>query len=469
MIEDVYDIAVVGAGPAGLAAASLAAEKGASVVLFDEQHSPGGQIYRAIERNVEANPNRPELGQSYFKGAAQARRFRASGATYVTGAMVWQVSQEGEICYSHDGEAATVQARHVVIATGAMERPVPIPGWTRAGVMSMGAAQILLKQSSLGFENAVFVGTGPLFYLVLTQYLDAGLPIRAAIDLTPPGNYRRALRYVPAAARAPGKLLQGLTWQYRLRRAGFPLIRGARDIAITGEDDLADGVIYRDAAGRQQRIDAEHVLLHQGVIPNVNLSMAIGCNARWDDLQACWTIEVDDWFQSSQNRVSVVGDGATIAGAEAAEVSGQIATLGVLARLSRLSESDRDRLARPMRRALEDHRRLRPFLDALYRPPVATRVPSDDDTVVCRCEEVTVGAIRSASRHGCPGPNQLKSFTRCGMGPCQGRMCGTTVSEVLARESGKTVADTGYYRIRPPIKPIPLVEIASLSPIKEET
>ncbi len=457
-MSDAIDIIVVGAGPAGMAAAIAATRHGARTLVLDEQRKPGGQIYRAVESTKTRK--RPELGKSYHAGLNLAEAFRDCDAEYVPQATVWQLSREGELGYSADGAARIVRGRQVILATGAQERPFPVPGWTQAGVMTAGAAQILLKESGIGVENAIFAGTGPLLYLIAHQYLAFGIPIKAFVDLTPGKNYLRALRHLPGALSGIARIAEGWRWKRRIANSDTRYIAGADDIRIIG-DGTATGLAYRRNGGWTE-ISSDHVLLHQGVVPNVNLSMAAGCESRWNEELLCWTIKVDDWFQSSLSNIAVTGDGTSISGAIAAEHSGHIAALGALERLGKLDATARDRLARPHRAVLATERRLRPFLDSLFRPADNFRIPGASDTVVCRCEEITAGTIRDVVEIGCAGPNQLKSFCRCGMGPCQGRFCGLTVSELIADVTGAPISDVGYYRLRPPVKPLHLSELAAL-------
>ena len=223
----------------------------------------------------------------------------------------------------------------------------------------------------------------------------------------------------------------------------------------------AEGVHY-DAGGTRKRITAGLVLLHEGVIPNVQLSLSTRCRHVWDELQECWHPQTDEWGATSEARIAVAGDGAGIHGALSAEPLGRLAALDAAFRLGRIDQAERDREAAPERAALARYSRIRPLLDRLFRPIPAMLVPADADTIVCRCEEVTVGALREAVRLGGDDPNRAKVFTRCGMGPCQGRMCGPTVAAVIARESGRSIRDVGTYRIRIPVRPVPLMAFAEL-------
>jgi NADPH-dependent 2,4-dienoyl-CoA reductase/sulfur reductase-like enzyme len=196
------------------------------------------------------------------------------------------------------------------------------------------------------------------------------------------------------------------------------------------------------------------------VIPNTQISLALQVAHRWDEAQLCWRPIVDEWGRTSLPNIAIAGDGGGIAGAEAAALSGRLAALDAAAALGRLDITGRDRRAGPIRAALAREQAIRPFLDALYRPSRSVLVPAEDDTIACRCEEVSVGRIRRAVRLGAPGPNQLKAFTRCGMGPCQGRICGPIVSAVIAEARGVPIAEIGTYRPRAPYKPITVGAIA---------
>jgi NADPH-dependent 2,4-dienoyl-CoA reductase/sulfur reductase-like enzyme len=456
-LKDSYELAVIGAGPAGLAAATLAAGLGIDTVLFDEQPAPGGQIYRAVtgtplrERRV--------LGEDYWRGADLVEPFLRSSARHLPDAVVWGVTRARELGVSIDGAARLLQAQHVILATGAIERPFPIPGWTLPGVMTAGAAQILLKSSALAASgNVVLAGTGPLLWLFAAQYLRAGVGISALLDTTQHGSLGGALRYLPAFVASP-YFRKGLGLVREVGRR-VRIVRNVESLAARGEERL-EAVGYRCGDGVERTIPAGALFLHQGVTPNVNLANATGCAQVWDERQLLFKPAVDDWGMSSIEGVAIAGDGAGISGAEAAEHRGRLAALDAAMRLGRIDRATRDREAVPHRAKLRRAERGRAFLDALYRPAKSFRIPPDD-VIVCRCEEVTARQVRETIALGCAGPNQMKAFLRCGMGPCQGRLCGLTVTELMADARRLSPGEVGYYRLRPPIKPITLAELAAL-------
>jgi NADPH-dependent 2,4-dienoyl-CoA reductase/sulfur reductase-like enzyme len=464
-MRDHYDIAIIGAGPAGMTAATVADKHGASVLLVDEQPEAGGQIYRAVGRQTIKDKN--ILGPDYYIGRGLVSELDDSSVEYVNGATVWQVSEDREIGVSRDGIARLIKADQVIIATGAQERPFPVPGWTLPGVINAGGAQVLLKSSGVAVPDAVFIGTGPLLYLIAYQYIKAGVSIRAILDTTPQANLLRAMAHLPGALGQLGALIKGRRWIKRLRAEGFPFIKGVEGIKLMGEDAVS-GVEYQHR-GQSRQIEANTVFLHQGVVPNVNLAMSAGCAHRWNEAQLCWHAQTDAWAVSSIPGIAIAGDGGGIGGARAAELLGWIAGYGALHRCGRMDETERNRLAQPFQRAYGNEMGIRPFLDAMFRPERQFRIPEDDSTIVCRCEEVPAGKVREAVDLGCLGPNQLKSFSRCGMGPCQGRFCGLTVNEIIADGRGVPAAEIDAMRLRPPVKPLMLGELADLALQPEQT
>ena len=458
------EVLVIGAGPAGMAAAATAARHGAAVTLLDEQPRPGGQIYRDIDRS---GPKRAGiLGADYLHGAALTAEMREADITRIDGAVVWAIEDRFRVSCTRAGRAAQVEADAVILATGALERPMPVPGWTLPGVMTAGAGQILLKQSGVLARRAVLAGSGPLLYLIAAQMVRAGTPPAALVETQTRRDLIHAARHLGGALRGWRYLAKGLGLLSEIIRARVPRYTGATEIAVEGTD-RAEAVTFR-SGGRSHRIVCDTALLHHGVVPNTQAARSLGVTHRWDAAQQCFAPQLDAWGASDVDGVLIAGDGAGIGGAGVAELSGRIAALRAVEDLGRITPDESDRLAAPLLRERARELAVRPFLDAAY-PPFAGAISPADSTIICRCEEVTAGDVRGYARLGCLGPNQAKAFGRPGMGPCQGRYCGLSVTALLAQANGQSPDETGYFRIRPPLKPVTLGELAAMDSDAEDT
>ncbi|MCC6305289.1 MAG: FAD-dependent oxidoreductase [Rhodobacteraceae bacterium] len=451
MVREV-DVAVIGAGPAGLAAAVEAAAAGLSVTVLDEQPAPGGQVYRAIER---ADSGRLAiLGQDYAEGRELVAAFRASRAEYLPAATVWNIGTDRLIDYSQGGEIACLRATAIVAATGALERPCPVPGWTLPGVTTAGGLQILLKGAGVVEDDLVLAGAGPLLWLIASQLVAAGAPPRAVVETLPRGRQAAALARLPGALRAAGYLRKGVALMNAVRRAGVAVHTHAEGLEIEGETRVT-GLRFR-AEGGEHRLHCTAVGLHQGVIPNPQVTRLLRCEHVWDASQHAFRPVLDDDFQTTFPGLYVAGDAGGIGGARAAALQGRLVGMHLAARAGRKVAGK----PAALRTALARDLAIRPFLEALYAPDPAILNPADS-TIVCRCEEVTAGRVRAAVKLGAPGANQVKSLVRTGMGPCQGRVCGVAVSAIIATARGAPPDTADYYRIRPPLKPLALTELAA--------
>lgn len=462
MTTKVYDVLVIGGGPAGMSAATEAANRGLHTALIDEQSAVGGQIYRAVDEVIARRADDLSmLGEDYAYGQKTTEAFRTSDAEHFTGQSVWQLGQDGTIWSSDGSKAQAFQGQHIVLATGAMERPVPLPGWTLPGVMTAGAAQILLKTSGMIPDgNVVIAGSGPLLLLVADQLIKAGADLRAVIETTGVLDYARGAPHLLRAIKSMPYLKKGHALKKSIKAAGVPIYNGAHEFLISG-DGRAEQIGFTTGSGRHT-LSVSSVLLHQGVVPNTQASRQLRLAHAWHKTQRYWYPVVDEWGQSDVPQIFVAGDGAGVFGARAAEIKGKMCGLQIAHQQGHLSESERDRVAAPLMYELDDHISIRPMLDAIFVPPQEILNPPDDATLVCRCEEVTAGNVRSAAALGAQGPNQLKAFYRTGMGPCQGRMCGLTVTEILSAAQNKSPEEIGAYRIRPPLKPLTLAELADM-------
>ena len=457
-----YDIAIIGAGPAGMSAAITASAAGARVIVLDDKLQAGGQIYR----NVTASPlaDTATLGEDYTRGAELVAEFNACAAEKITAANVWHLGDNGEVLFSQAGESASLNAREIIVSVGAMERPMPVPGWHLPGVMTAGSAQVMLKSDGLVRDDAVFAGCGPLLYLIVAQYLRLGVRVKALIDTTPKQNYGAAAGLLPGALAQSSVLFKGLGLLKEIRQAGVPVYKYATDLVISGEDKAE--TISFVSSGETVTLPAEHVFLHQGVIPNLNMTRALGVEHYWNPQQLSWQPQTNEWGQTSLPHVAVAGDGSGIIGAEAAAVMGQLVAQQQLLRLGMTGQQHCESACRPLFNTLQKHQGLRRFIDRLYQPLDSLRKPQQAETMVCRCEEQTRGQLRTAFEQGACLPDELKGMTRCGMGPCQGRQCGHTVTELLAQWQDTDAESVGYYRLRSPMRLLNLTELARFRPHK---
>ena len=459
----VIDVVVVGAGPAGMTTASCLAQSGFRVLVLDEHTAPGGQVYRSVEKVTDKrSADLNVLGSHYRNGSKLVERLHSSGAQYWPGTSVWEISAAGESTLAvgvvRDGRVQLIQAGHIILATGAMERPTPFPGWTLPGVMTVGAAQTLLKSSGLVPDGRIAVaGSGPLLYLYVSQLIKAGKKPQVILDTRPRASLQAKLSVLTALTVDPASMFRGLGWMREVRRE-VRVRKRVHRLRAGGVEKLSS--ISYVSCDRQFTDDVDLLLVHDGVIPNTWLAMSAGCRHHWDVQQRCWVPDITGAGQTSRQSVSVVGDAAGIMGADASVLHGEAVASEVIACLEDKQQNSLGNAAHPL--LVRQQRLLRRCLDQFYPPAKEFELPPDDETIVCRCEEVTAGQIRQVATLGCVGPNQGKAFTRCGMGPCMGRKCGVTVSRLIAEHHGLGMDEVGHYRIRPPVKPITVAQLAEL-------
>jgi NADPH-dependent 2,4-dienoyl-CoA reductase/sulfur reductase-like enzyme len=338
----------------------------------------------------------------------------------------------------------------LVLATGATDRVLPVPGWTLPGVFTLGGAQVALKAQGCAIgSRVVFLGAGPLLYLVAWQYMKAGVEVAAVLDSAPLAAKLQLLR---GLARAPGIVLRGLRFAAELKLRGVALRSGVDDVRIEGGARV-EGVCWREG-GRARRLACDGVGFGLALRSETQLADLAGCAFRFDGRDRAWLPIRDSAGRASVAGVYLAGDGARIAGADAAERAGERAALALIEDRGLPHQPQR---AKALERELARIDRVRDVLELAFPFPSHWVERIADDTLVCRCEEIGAGQARQAvDDFALVEINRLKAVSRIGMGRCQGRVCGAAAAELVAAVAGRNIDAVGRLRAQAPVKPLPL-------------
>ncbi len=445
---------IVGAGPAGIRAAQVLVQAGLRPILIDENPQPGGQIYRqqppGFKRSARARYGFEHRKASDLHSTAHAL-IAANLIDYRPETLVWDA--DGESLYlSRDGRHDTIPYQTMLLATGATDRILPFPGWTLPGVYTLGGAQIALKYQGCAIgRKVVFAGTGPLLYLVAYQYCMAGVQVAAVLDTSPFPRARLALRGLAADPRLMAK---GMYYMARLRMRGVPITHGVAAFNASGQDSVTgvQWTIGQDAQARTQTMSCDALACGFGLRSENQLAALLGCDFIFNEQDCAWQAKTDDCGRSSQGNIFLAGDGMCIGGADMAELTGIRAAYQML---SALGVAHDERHARRTAEKIAQGRKTRIAIDKMFPLPERWMAAAEDALLLCRCEEIRVGDVRSVLHtDGEAGLNRIKALTRVGMGRCQGRMCGSALSLLLAQEQGVCLPQIERLRNQPPVKPI---------------
>ena len=448
-------IVVVGTGPAGVRAAQALVQAGIRPTVVDEGRRDGGQIYRRQPEGFK-RPYAKLYGSDADKAQALHRGFDAlrPQVDYLPDTLAWNLTA-GELHVVQAGKPRTLPFDALLVCSGATDRLMPVAGWHRAGCYSLGASQIALKAQACAIgSQVVFIGSGPLLYLVASQYVQAGAGVVAVLDTAPAAKSVGAIGGLLAR---PWLALRGLGLIRSIRAAGVPVLQGVTPLSIEGDD--AEGVqaaVVRDAQGATRRFACDAVGLGWHLRSETQLADLARCEFVFEPVSRQWLPRIDSDGRSSTAGLYLAGDGARILGADGAEAAGRLAALAALADLGHAAGPARHAQEGPaLRRVLGRMDRFRQGLARAFPWPHALAAALPDDAVVCRCEAVTVGELRRCVNElGSQEVNRAKAFSRVGMGRCQGRFCGHAAAEVVAHACGIPVEQVGRLRSQAPVKPL---------------
>lgn len=513
--EPAVDLTIVGAGPAGMAAAVSAADAGLQVLVIDEQARAGGQIFRRQPQQFGAKPGNyapytwagelierfethPRIEAKFRSTVFGVLRDRADEGDIlrdIPGGMQLQVAvrgpEGGELC----------ETRHLLLATGAYDMPVAFPGWAKPGVMMAGAVQSLLKsQRVLAGRNLVLAGSHPLLLVVAEQMLAAGAHISEiafARGLPTIGELAEALPAAPGhlgvfaeAAKAIAAIAR-----HRVKVSTRTIVTEAIGGDTVSGVSLAKVDSQWQVIGEPRQIAADLLVLGYGFTPSTELARQAGCEMQWDSEKGGWLVAHDDSFRTTAERVWVAGEPTGVAGAEQSEAEGRIAGLRIAEAVLRERSSSKPvnltieqpgttrkpgtlepsrtpnialnaelaRVCSELEQAEKHLRRAGSFSRVVQRMFAPERqaladLSRIDGTHVCRCELVTTECIEDVLEKNpfISSANALKLECRSGMGPCQGRYCEGTVAARVAAARGTSVEEAGYFTAHLPVKPVPI-------------
>jgi NADPH-dependent 2,4-dienoyl-CoA reductase/sulfur reductase-like enzyme len=382
-----FDVLVIGGGAAGMAAAARAAACGVRVGIVDDNFGLGGQIWRGQSADA------PKKEASKW-----AERVRLAGATVLCGLRVVHQPEAGVLLAEKLDGFCELTYEKLVLATGARERFLPFPGWTLPNVMGAGGLQAMVKSGlPIRGKRVIVAGTGPLLLAVAAYLRKHGAEIPVICEQASWGSL---VRFGVALCSWPGKMVQG--FQLKRDLAGVPFAANSWPLAAHGEKTLKSAAIFR--AGRPEAVPCDYLACGFHLVPNIELPLLLGCTV------GDGYVQVDDLQETTVSSIFCAGEPTSIGGVELALIEGQIAGLAAAGRASdaRALFGQREK-ARHFAHLLDLTFQLRPELRSLALP----------ETMVCRCEDVPYSRLQQHTSW-----RSAKLQTRCGMGPCQGRVCG---------------------------------------------
>jgi NADPH-dependent 2,4-dienoyl-CoA reductase/sulfur reductase-like enzyme len=450
---------IIGGGPAGLAAADTLCHYGIATLVLDENQQIGGQVLRRRPTGWKSGGDAPPIGIKRA-GMKILDQVTASGAGIMRNVTVLALTPEREIMFeASNGRVDRLQAEMLLLAGGGREKFFPFKGWTLPGVISTGAAQILMKNAGvLPGRNVLVAGSGPLPLVAAGEILKNGGKLAAFIDINPmfaaAGLLRGGFSQIPRYA-------EGLMHLSRIVLSRSPRMYGRSVIEVAGDGKLEHVITVRiddqgrSVPGSQKTFVTDTLAVGRGFAPNIELPHQVGCELEYSAARGGWIVKVDSLMETSLPEIFAAGEVTGIGGAKKALLEGRLAGLSMLRRAGHINLERFRSLAKPLRRQRQKEVAFAELMNKLSRIRSGEYDHLDEDTIICRCEDVTFGDIRKQMERGLETPDELKKALRLGMGNCQGRTCGPILDDML-----NTFLDSknpqGPLSVRMPVKPVSL-------------
>lgn len=457
-MAELYDIAVLGAGPAGANAALEGSRLGCRVVMIDEQSQAGGQVWRAKSAAILSAPETPETSA----GNQLRQAVSQSAIAHLGDARVWQIERVSDgwsLQVLVGGRSETITARALVLATGAREFVQPIPGWTLPGVIGLAGATALMKQALMPpGHRTVVSGSGPLVFFVASEIRRLGGTVAAVVT---PNSRMDWIGALPSMCRRPDLMWRGMVWMADLMLARVPIFWRHAVSEVGGEDAVSSVQISKlgpdwTALRTAKTMAADSLCLGNGLIPALEAAQLAGLEITHAPELGGWVPQVAEDGRTNVDGVFMCGDGAGIRGASAAEIHGKLAGLSAAEFAGKQVGSQKQRL----RRSYAAASRFGLAMTALSVPRPGLEKLTTPQTIMCRCESLSRGQLLHEIEAGAASTNAVKSGLRAGMGPCGGKFCQTAIARLVASTEGLEEGAVPPHTARPPLRPVPVSALA---------
>jgi thioredoxin reductase/bacterioferritin-associated ferredoxin len=467
IMKDSEALVIIGGGPAGIAAAIEAARAGVHCVLIDEAPHIGGQVYRQTHKSFSVN-QKPALSAEHARWIKLNTEFHqlAEYIQVLSSTCVLGVWENREILLASEGASGTIKAEQLIIATGAYERPVPFPGWTLPGVMTAGGVKSFIKTMHVKpGQRAIISGTGPLIISAANRLHGTGVKVVAVLEAGNPPWASSSFLKEWGEVQFAKDILADLN---DLKRNDIPLLFNHSILQAHGENEVTsvtyapiDTHTWKPLRNQAKSLEADLVALGFGFVPNTEFTGLAGCRHEFYP-GIGWFVLRDEQMQTSVPGIFAVGDAANISGAIIVEEEGRIAGIKAAENLGAISLNEaQDRYEAPLKR-LRSFEKFRKAINEATAIRSGLLGLANSETVVCRCEEVTLSEVNEALREGAGDLQSLKLLTRVGMGPCQGRNCAPSMGMYVCDKLKITPEQAGRINPRPPVKPVTLGALAGM-------
>ncbi len=444
-----HDLIIIGAGPAGLSAAAHAMHLGITPMVIDENADVGGRIYAQTGLMQDSfNVKTRQKILQLFNGDGLCEIFHKKS-------QVIGIFSDNTLLITEKDGTAKIKYKSLIIAAGANEKTIPFPGWTLPGVMTSGCVQTMIKTQGISPEKAVLAGTGPLQLILADQILKTGGKVLALVETGSLKSWLKASRALFGHWRLAGQLT---TCLINLARHKVPIYFNSLVSAAKGKDSVEEIEVSSIQGKCRRSIKTDILCIGYGFVPANELSLAAG--ARHEFKNGHWVPVRDDLMQTSVEGIFVAGDSARINGAIMAEYEGALSAVGAANYLGEISDHKAERQLQSLNKKLKKEKKLRVQFDRIMMLPDQVFELADNDTIICRCEDLSLRELKGIVIKSGPDINEFKRLSRAGMGLCQGRTCSTSLRQILSRSTEISPDKIGVLNPRPPFKPVSLGQLS---------